>query len=71
MPSIVGTWKLVSATARDAADTALPSPYGPKAMGRLTFAADGRMMSGRMQWPLGRAGWRQRGVQLLLWQLQL
>lgn len=45
MPSIVGTWKLVRATARDAAGATLLSPYGPKAMGRVTFAADGRMMS--------------------------
>lgn len=57
MPSIVGTWKLVRATARDAAGAALPSPYGPKAMGRVTFAADGRMMSvvcdGRPDLPAG------------------
>ncbi len=45
MPSIVGTWKLVRATARDAAGTALPAPYGPQAMGRVTFTGDGRMMS--------------------------
>jgi hypothetical protein len=45
MPSIVGTWKLVEAKARDAAGTALPSPYGGKALGRVTFTADGRMMS--------------------------
>jgi hypothetical protein len=57
MPSILGTWKLVDATARDAAGTAHPSPYGGKAMGRLTFTADGRMMSvvcdGRPQLPAG------------------
>jgi hypothetical protein len=45
MPSIVGTWKLLHATARDAAGTARPSPYGGKALGRVTFTADGRMMS--------------------------
>ena len=45
MPSIVGTWKLVHATTRDAAGTALPLPYGGKGMGRVTFTADGRMMS--------------------------
>src|SRR5437868_8255970 len=28
MPSIVGTWKLLHATARDAAGAARPSPYG-------------------------------------------
>jgi hypothetical protein len=57
MPSILGTWKLVDATARDAAGTAHPSPYGGKAMGRLTFTADGRMMSvvcdGRPELPAG------------------
>ncbi len=57
MPSIVGTWKLIHATARDAAGAALPAPYGPKAMGRVTFTADGRMMSvvcdGRPDLPAG------------------
>ena len=45
MPSIVGTWKLLHATAQDAAGTARPAPYGGKALGRVTFTADGRMMS--------------------------
>ena len=57
MPSIVGTWKLAQATARDAAGRALPSPYGPRAMGSVTFTADGRMMSvvcdGRPDLPAG------------------
>jgi len=57
MPSIVGTWKLVDATARDAAGTARPSPYGGNALGRVTFTADGRMMSvvcnGRPELPAG------------------
>jgi len=57
MPSIVGTWKLAHATARDAAGTALPSPYGPQAMGRVTCTAGGRMMSvvcdGRPDLPSG------------------
>lgn len=57
MPSIVGTWKLVSATARDAAGAALPPPYGGKGLGRVTFTAEGRMMSvvcdGRAQLPPG------------------
>jgi len=57
MPSIVGTWKLLHATARDAAGTARPSPYGGKALGRVTFTADGRMMSvvcdGRPELPAG------------------
>ena len=57
MPSIVGTWKLAHAAARDAAGATLPSPYGPKAMGRVTFTSDGRMMSvvcdGRPDLPSG------------------
>ncbi len=57
MPSIVGTWKLVHASAHDAAGNPLPSPYGPNAMGRVTFSADGRMMSvvcdGRRNLPAG------------------
>ena len=57
MPSIVGAWKLLYATARDAAGTTLPSPYGGKGIGRVTFTADGRMMSvvcdGRPELPAG------------------
>jgi hypothetical protein len=57
MSSIVGTWKLVSATARDAAGAALPAPYGGKGMGRVTFGAEGRMTSvvcdGRAELPFG------------------
>jgi Lipocalin-like domain len=59
MASIVGTWKLVRAAAHDAAGNELPSPYGPQAMGRVTFTADGRMMSvvcdGRRDLPAGAA----------------
>jgi hypothetical protein len=57
MPSIVGTWKLAHATARDAAGAALPAPYGGKGIGRVTFTAKGRMMSvvcdGRPELPAG------------------
>jgi hypothetical protein len=62
MPSIVGTWKLVHAAARDANGAALPAPYGGNAMGRVTFSAGefgagGRMMSvvcdGRPELPAG------------------
>jgi hypothetical protein len=57
MPSIIGTWKLVSATARNASGTALPAPYGGNGMGRVTFTAEGRMMSvvcdGRAELPSG------------------
>jgi len=45
MPSIVGTWKLARAAARDAAGAALPEPYGGKGIGRVTFTGEGRMMS--------------------------
>ena len=67
MQSIVGTWKLLHATARDAAGAARPLLYGGKALGRLTLTADGRMMSvvchGRTD---GAAGRRPPGIQLLL-----
>jgi hypothetical protein len=57
MPSIVGTWKLLRATARDMAGNELPAPYGPKGMGRVTFTADSRMMAvicdGRTELPPG------------------
>jgi hypothetical protein len=57
MPSIVGTWKLVHATARDANGATLPAPYGGNGIGRVTFTAGGRMMSvvcdGRPQLPVG------------------
>src|ERR1700752_332636 len=57
MPTIGGTRKLVHATARDAAGATRPSPYGGKALGRVTFTADGRMMSvvcdGRKELPAG------------------
>ena len=45
MNSIVGTWKLVAASAHDGEGNILPSPYGPKFMGRAIFNADGRMMA--------------------------
>ena len=57
MPSIVGTWKLANATALDAAGAALPLPYGGRGIGRVTFTAEGRMMSvvcdGRPELPAG------------------
>jgi hypothetical protein len=57
MRSIVGTWKLVHAVARDAAGAARPAPYGGKALGCVTFTADGRMISvvcdGRKELPAG------------------
>ena len=45
MPSIVGTWKLVGARARDRDGKPLPEPYGGKGLGRVMFNADGRMMA--------------------------
>jgi hypothetical protein len=57
MQQIVGTWRLVKATAQDAQGNPLPSPYGPKPMGRVTLGADGRMMAvlcdGRTELPAG------------------
>lgn len=45
MASIVGTWKMVGAAARDRDGKKLPAPYGGKGMGRVAFTADGRMMA--------------------------
>jgi hypothetical protein len=57
VPSIVGTWKLVAAAARDRSGNPLPPPYGGKGMGRVMFNADGRMMAvtcdGRPELPAG------------------
>jgi len=59
MSSIVGTWKLVQATARDSDGAALPEPYGGTGIGRVTFTAEGRMQSvvcdGRREMPPGEA----------------
>ena len=44
--TIIGTWRLVRATAAAADGTAMPPPFGgEKAMGRLTLNGDGRMMA--------------------------
>ncbi len=57
MVSIVGTWKLVRAAAKDGSGVPLPEPYGGKGIGRVTFTADGRMQSvvcdGRKELPPG------------------
>ena len=45
MRSIVGTWKLVGARARDRDGKLLPEPYGGEGLGRVMFNADGRMMA--------------------------
>ena len=44
-PRIVGIWRLKSTMGRDDAGKILPEPYGPLAMGLVTFQADGRMMA--------------------------
>jgi hypothetical protein len=45
MASIVGTWKMVGAVARDRDGNPLPAPYGGKGMGRVVLTAEGRMMA--------------------------
>ena len=37
MQSIVGTWKLAAAAARDRDGNPVPDPYGGKPMGRVMF----------------------------------
>ena len=44
-PRIVGTWRLVSTEGRDDTGKMLPQPYGPKPMGLVVFAANGRMLA--------------------------
>jgi Lipocalin-like domain len=57
VPSIIGTWKMAAAAARDRNGNPLPAPYGGKGMGRVMFNAEGRMMAvtcdGRPQLPAG------------------
>ena len=57
MPSIIGTWRMVAATAKDRDGRPLPAPYGGKGMGRVVFTAEGRMMAvtcdGRPDLPAG------------------
>ena len=54
---IVGIWRMVGTKGADDSGKALPPPYGPKAMGLVTFQADGRMMAvlcdGRTEMPSG------------------
>jgi hypothetical protein len=44
-PRIVGVWQLKSTVGRDDAGKVLDPPYGPLAMGLVTFQKDGRMMA--------------------------
>jgi len=57
MASIVGTWKMVGAVARDRDGKLLPAPYGGAGMGRVVLTAEGRMMAvtcdGRTELPPG------------------
>ena len=57
MLSIIGTWKLAVAAAKDENGNPMPDPYGGKPMGRVMFGADGRMMAvtcdGRSDLPPG------------------
>lgn len=54
---IIGIWRMVSTKGVDDTGKALAPPYGPKAMGLVTFQADGRMMAvlcdGRSEMPGG------------------
>jgi hypothetical protein len=54
---IVGTWKLVGASATDGNGNPLPEPYAGKGIGRVVFTAAGRMQSvvcdGRREMPSG------------------
>ena len=45
MTNVIGTWRLVKATASDAQGRELPPPYGGQPMGRIVLGADGRMMA--------------------------
>jgi hypothetical protein len=57
MPDIIGTWRLVAAQSHDPEGRPLPPPYGPKAIGRIVFTADQRVMvatsDGRAELPPG------------------
>ncbi|MEZ5855096.1 MAG: lipocalin-like domain-containing protein [Hyphomicrobiaceae bacterium] len=59
MTAIIGTWRLVKGVTTDLDGNPAPPPYGgEKAMGRVTFNADGRMMAvlcdGRREVPADR-----------------
>jgi hypothetical protein len=43
-PSIFGTWRLIAATAVDAAGGKIRDPYGPTPMGRIVLSETGRML---------------------------
>jgi|SRR6478752_5196981 Lipocalin-like domain len=57
MHDVTGTWRLAAAKSQDADGKPLPLPYGPQAIGRIVFTAEGRMMAalsdGRRELPAG------------------
>ena len=57
MRSIVGTWKLVAAAARDHSGNPLPAPYGGKGMGRVVFNAEGLAATIRLTGRGSSPGW--------------
>ncbi|HET7085596.1 MAG TPA: lipocalin-like domain-containing protein [Rhizomicrobium sp.] len=42
---LIGTWKLIQASAHDNTGKALPVPYGPIGEGLITLTAHGRMLA--------------------------
>jgi hypothetical protein len=59
MTSLIGTWRLVDITNKDAEGNILPSSYGPLKMGLIQFTEHNRMMvvicDGREHLPEGMA----------------
>ena len=45
VPGVVGVWRLVGGVMTDPSGRKVGVPYGPRGMGLLTLAADGRMMA--------------------------
>lgn len=60
MHDLVGVWRLVDITNKDADGNLLPPSYGPQKMGLITFTDQNRMMvvicDGREHLPEGMAG---------------
>ena len=57
VPGVVGVWRLVGGVMTDPSGSKVGVPYGPRGMGLLSLAADGRMMAvlvdGRARLPDG------------------
>jgi hypothetical protein len=45
MTTVIGTWRLMRAVARDGDGKEFPAPYGGQPSGRVVLGADGRMMA--------------------------